>query len=65
MTAERPSWREHLHALAARRPGLHPYTLSLLLEVDGYRGIGARQVAEALNPAAAGSPLSNHTSSCP
>lgn len=48
MHAERPTWRQHLRALAARSPGAHPYTLAIRLEVDGYRGITGKQVADAM-----------------
>ena len=48
MSAERPSWRQHLRALADSHPGLHPYSLAIQLEVDGYRNITGKQVADEL-----------------
>jgi hypothetical protein len=48
MHAERPTWRQHLRSLAERIPDAHPYTLAIRLEVDGYRGITGKQVADAI-----------------
>ncbi len=52
MAVERSLWRQRLQALASSQPQLHPYTLALLLEADGYRGINARQVRDVLRAAA-------------
>ncbi len=48
MPSDRPTWREHLRSLAAACPDVHPYTLAIRLEVDGYRNITGKQVADAL-----------------
>ncbi len=48
MQADRPSWRQYLVTLRERFPTAHPYTLAIRLEVDGYRGITGKQVADAI-----------------
>jgi hypothetical protein len=48
MPVDRSTWRQHLRYLIERCPGPHPYTLAIRLEVDGYRGITGKQVADAM-----------------
>lgn len=63
MSAERPSWRQHLRALADSHPGLHPYSLAIQLEVDGYRNITGKQVADELRQWRQATPCSTPASS--
>lgn len=46
--AELCAWQQRALAMAAAQPTLHPYTLALKLEVEGFRGISGLSVARLL-----------------